>query len=163
MIQIKDIHKDFDNTPILKGITSEFKRGQTNLVIGQSGSGKTVLLKILLGLFTPDQGEIYFDGIPFSSMTEDEHRILRREIGMVFQGSASFIEGIQMEFNSFHVVYAFVKTFLFAIILATIPSYHGYYMKGGALDVGRASTVSFVWCSVVIIVVNYFITQLFFS
>ena len=80
-----------------------------------------------------------------------------------FSSSASFIQGIQLEFNSFHVVYAFVKTFLFAIILATIPSYHGYYMKGGALDVGRASTVSFVWCSVVIIVVNYFITQLFFS
>lgn len=80
-----------------------------------------------------------------------------------FSSSASFIEGIQLEFNTYHVVYAFVKTFLFAIILATIPSYHGYYMKGGALDVGRASTVSFVWCSVVIIVVNYFTTQLFFS
>ena len=90
MIQIKDIHKEFDNTPILKGITTEFERGKTNLVIGQSGSGKTVLLKILLGLFTPNQGEIYFDGIPFSSMTDDEHRILRREIGMVFQGSALF-------------------------------------------------------------------------
>jgi len=90
MIRIKDIHKEFDNTPILKGITTEFKRGKTNLVIGQSGSGKTVLLKILLGLFTPNQGEIYFDGIPFSSMTVDEHRILRREIGMVFQGSALF-------------------------------------------------------------------------
>ena len=90
MIQIKDIHKEFDNTPILKGITTEFERGKANLVIGQSGSGKTVLLKILLGLFTPNQGEIYFDGIPFSSMTDDEHIILRREIGMVFQGSALF-------------------------------------------------------------------------
>lgn len=90
MIQIKDIYKEFDETPILKGITTEFKRGKTNLVIGQSGSGKTVLLKILLGLFTPNQGEIYFDGIPFSSMTSDEHRVLRREIGMVFQGSALF-------------------------------------------------------------------------
>ena len=90
MIQIKDIHKEFDNTPILKGITTEFKRGKTNLVIGQSGSGKTVLLKILLGLFTPNKGEIYFGGIPFSSMTDDEHRTLRREIGMVFQGSALF-------------------------------------------------------------------------
>ena len=90
MIQIKDIHIEFDNTPILKGITTEFKRGKTNLVIGQSGSGKTVLLKILLGLFTPNKGEIYFDGIPFSSMTDDEHRTLRREIGMVFQGSALF-------------------------------------------------------------------------
>ena len=90
MIQLRDIHKEFDNTPILKGITTEFKRGKTNLVIGQSGSGKTVLLKILLGLFTPNQGEIYFDGIPFSSMSDDEHRVLRREIGMVFQGSALF-------------------------------------------------------------------------
>ena len=53
MIQLKDIHKEFDNTPILKGITTEFERGKTNLVIGQSGSGKTVLLKILLGLFLP--------------------------------------------------------------------------------------------------------------
>ena len=90
MIQLKDIHKEFDNTPILKGITTEFKRGKTNLVIGQSGSGKTVLLKILLGLFTPNKGEIYFDGILFSSMTEEERRTLRREIGMVFQGSALF-------------------------------------------------------------------------
>jgi phospholipid/cholesterol/gamma-HCH transport system ATP-binding protein len=90
MIRLKDIRKQFDNTPVLKGITTEFKRGKTNLVIGQSGSGKTVLLKILLGLFTPDKGEIYFDGAPFSSMTDDEHRTLRREIGMVFQGSALF-------------------------------------------------------------------------
>ena len=90
MILIKDIYKEFDETPILKGITTEFKRGKTNLVIGQSGSGKTVLLKILLGLFTPNQGEIYFDGNLFSSMTSDEHRVLRREIGMVFQGSALF-------------------------------------------------------------------------
>ena len=90
MIRLKDIRKQFDNTPVLKGITTEFKRGKTNLVIGQSGSGKTVLLKILLGLFTPDKGEIYFDGTPFSSMTDDEHRTLRREIGMVFQGSALF-------------------------------------------------------------------------
>ena len=68
----------------------EFEKGKTNLVIGQSGSGKTVLLKILLGLFTPNKGEIYFENTPFSSMTDDEHRTLRREIGMVFQGSALF-------------------------------------------------------------------------
>ena len=60
------------------------------MVIGQSGSGKTVLLKILLGLFRPNSGEIYFDNSSFSSMSEDEHRVLRREIGMVFQGSALF-------------------------------------------------------------------------
>jgi len=80
-----------------------------------------------------------------------------------FSSTAAFVEGVQIDFKPFHVFYAFIKTFLFAIILATIPSYHGYYMRGGALDVGRASTVSFVWCSVVIIVVNYFTTHMFFS
>ena len=77
-----------------------------------------------------------------------------------FSSSADFIEGIQMDFKPFHVVYAFIKTLLFALILATIPSYHGYYMKGGALEVGKAATVAFVWTSVVIIVLNYFVTQL---
>jgi len=90
MIRLENIQKYFDDTAVLKGITTEFEKGKTNLVIGQSGSGKTVLLKILLGLFTPNKGEIYFENTPFSSMTDDEHRTLRREIGMVFQGSALF-------------------------------------------------------------------------
>lgn len=77
-----------------------------------------------------------------------------------FSTSAEYIEGIQMDFNPFHVSYAFVKTFLFAFVLATIPSYHGYYLKGGALQVGKSSTASFVWTSVVIIIVNYLVTQL---
>ena len=90
MIRLENIQKYFDDTAVLKGITTEFEKGKTNLVIGQSGSGKTVLLKILLGLFTPNKGEIYFENTPFSSMTDDEHRTLRREIGMVFQGSALY-------------------------------------------------------------------------
>ena len=77
-----------------------------------------------------------------------------------FSSSADFIQGIQMDFRPFHVVYAFIKTLLFALVLATIPSYHGYFMKGGALEVGKAATVAFVWTSVVIIVLNYFVTQL---
>jgi phospholipid/cholesterol/gamma-HCH transport system permease protein len=77
-----------------------------------------------------------------------------------FSSSADFIEGIQLDFRPYHVVYAFIKTLVFAMVLATIPSYHGYYMKGGALEVGKASTVAFVWTSVVIIVLNYFITQM---
>jgi phospholipid/cholesterol/gamma-HCH transport system permease protein len=77
-----------------------------------------------------------------------------------FSSSADFIEGIQLDFRPYHVAYSFIKTLIFAIILATIPSYHGYFMKGGALEVGKAATVAFVWTSVVIIVVNYFITQL---
>ena len=77
-----------------------------------------------------------------------------------FVSSDEFISGLQVDFIPFHVAYAFIKTLCFALILATIPSFHGYYMKGGALEVGKASTVSFVWTSVVIILVNYILTQL---
>ena len=77
-----------------------------------------------------------------------------------FCTSADFIEGIQIDFTPFHVSYAFIKTFLFAFILASVPSYHGYFLKGGALEVGKASTTSFVWTSVVIIITNYVVTQL---
>lgn len=77
-----------------------------------------------------------------------------------FTSADEFIKGIQTDFIPFHIVYAFLKTTVFAMILATIPSFHGYYMKGGALEVGKASTVAFVWTSVVIILVNYVLTQL---
>jgi phospholipid/cholesterol/gamma-HCH transport system permease protein len=77
-----------------------------------------------------------------------------------FSTSADFVQGLQIDFIPFHVTYAFVKTFVFSFVLATIPSFYGYYMKGGALEVGKASTTSFVWTSVVIILVNYIITQL---
>jgi phospholipid/cholesterol/gamma-HCH transport system permease protein len=68
-----------------------------------------------------------------------------------------------MDFDPYHVSYAYIKTVLFAFILATVPSYHGYYMKGGALEVGKASTLSFVWTSIIIIIVNFVITQLLLS
>lgn len=77
-----------------------------------------------------------------------------------FTSSDNFIGGLQSDFVPFHIAYAFIKTFLFALLLATIPSFHGFYMKGGALEVGKASTVAFVWTSVTIILVNYIITQL---
>jgi phospholipid/cholesterol/gamma-HCH transport system permease protein len=77
-----------------------------------------------------------------------------------FSSSTDFIQGLQIEFIPFHVTYAFLKTLMFAFVLATIPSFYGYYMKGGALEVGKASTTSFVWTSVVIILMNYIITQL---
>ncbi|MCB4807689.1 ABC transporter permease [Tamlana sp. 62-3] len=73
---------------------------------------------------------------------------------------ADYVTGIQTDFETFHIIYAFIKTFVFAIILATIPSYYGYYMKGGALEVGKASTTSFVWTSVVIILLNYLLTDM---
>ena len=80
-----------------------------------------------------------------------------------FVGSDEFVQGMQTDFIPFHVFYAFFKTFIFGFLLATIPSFHGYFMKGGALEVGKASTTSFVWTSVVIILLNYVVTQLLLS
>jgi len=80
-----------------------------------------------------------------------------------FTSVNEFIIGLQDTFEPFHLVYAFFKTFVFAFILATVPSWQGYYMKGGALEVGKASTNSFVWTSVLIILSNYIITQLLLS
>lgn len=77
-----------------------------------------------------------------------------------FGNSHDFVDGLQIDFKPFHIFYSFLKTCVFAFLLATIPSYHGYYMKGGALEVGKASTVAFVWTSVTIIVANYILTQL---
>lgn len=90
MIEIKDLEKSFGENKVLKGISSVFETGKTNLIIGQSGSGKTVLLKTLLGIHVPDSGSILYDGRNYSSLTRDEKRTLRTEIGMVFQGSALF-------------------------------------------------------------------------
>ncbi|MEE9363184.1 MAG: ATP-binding cassette domain-containing protein [Cellulophaga sp.] len=90
MIEVNDIHKSFGDSEILKGISTCFDTGKTNLIIGQSGSGKTVFLKSLLGLFTPEEGEICYDGKNYSKLTLDEQRNLRQDMGMVFQGSALF-------------------------------------------------------------------------
>ena len=90
MITLKNITKSFDGSQILKGISMTFEAGKTNLIIGQSGSGKTVLLKCLLGLFQTDSGQMYFNDQVFGNMEEKDRRTLRREMGMVFQGSALF-------------------------------------------------------------------------
>ena len=80
-----------------------------------------------------------------------------------FTSMDDYIVGIQTDFIPFHIVYAFAKTMVFAFILATVPSFYGYYMKGGALEVGKASTTSFVWTSVIIILINYILTQMLLS
>ncbi|GAA4280804.1 ABC transporter permease [Gaetbulibacter aestuarii] len=77
-----------------------------------------------------------------------------------FSTLQDYITGIQYDFIPFQIGYAYIKTIVFAFILATVPSYHGYYMTGGALEVGKASTTSFVWTSVLIIVLNYVLTQM---
>jgi phospholipid/cholesterol/gamma-HCH transport system ATP-binding protein len=90
MIEVQNLEKSFGDTKILKGVSAVFETGKTNLIIGQSGSGKTVLLKSLLGIHTPEVGTISFDGRIYSDLTSDEKRELRTEIGMLFQGSALF-------------------------------------------------------------------------
>ncbi|PKG50531.1 MULTISPECIES: ABC transporter ATP-binding protein [Olleya] len=90
MIEVKNLHKSFGDAHILKGVTTTFEKGKTNLIIGQSGSGKTVFLKCLLGLFDYEQGSIAYDGKIFTQLSEDEKRNMRADIGMVFQGSALF-------------------------------------------------------------------------
>ncbi len=90
MIEVKDLVKSFEDRTVLHGITATFHEGMTNLIIGQSGSGKTVLIKSMVGLLRPDSGSILFDGRNTLAMNREEMKELRKEIGMLFQGSALF-------------------------------------------------------------------------
>ena len=90
MTEVVNLHKSFDENKILKGINATFKKGQTNLSSGQSGSGKTVVLKSLVGLVKPEEGEILYDNRDFLKMSSNEKKGIREEIGMLFQGSALF-------------------------------------------------------------------------
>lgn len=90
MIQVENIHKSFGDNKVLKGISTSFEKGKTSLIIGQSGSGKTVFLKCLLGLFNLDAGNILYDQDNYANLTLKKKRKLREKMGMVFQGSALF-------------------------------------------------------------------------
>ena len=90
MIEIKNIFKSFDGRCVINDVSAIFETGRTNLIIGRSGSGKTVLLKNVIGLLTPDSGDILFDGRNLLTMSKKEVLMLRREIGLLFQGSALF-------------------------------------------------------------------------
>jgi phospholipid/cholesterol/gamma-HCH transport system ATP-binding protein len=90
MIRTKDIFKSFGENEVLKGITTEFYKGKTNLIIGRSGAGKTVLLKLLVGLLNPTSGEVWYDDTKFFSLNKKEVRAIRMQVGMLFQASALF-------------------------------------------------------------------------
>ncbi|CAA0150825.1 ABC transporter ATP-binding protein [Tenacibaculum maritimum] len=90
MIEVKGLHKGFNGVEVLKGITTTFEPGKTSLIIGQSGSGKTVFLKSLIGLHLPEKGTVVYDGRVNTALSLEEKRELRQELGMVFQGSALF-------------------------------------------------------------------------
>ena len=90
MIEVKHLYKSFADKEVLKDISTTFEDGKTNLIIGQSGSGKTVLIKNLVGLLTPTQGNIFYDGRNLMQMNKKEKAMLRREMGMIFQNAALF-------------------------------------------------------------------------
>lgn len=90
MIEAKNVSKSFGDHLVLDSVSVKFEKGKTNLIIGQSGSGKTVLMKCLIGLYEVDLGKIYFDGRNFSKMSMEEMKAIRQELGMLFQGGALF-------------------------------------------------------------------------
>lgn len=90
MIEVKNLYKSFGEKEVLQNINTKFENGKINLIIGQSGSGKTVLVKNIVGLLAPDRGQVLYDGRDFVSMSRREQVVMRREMGMVFQNSALF-------------------------------------------------------------------------
>jgi phospholipid/cholesterol/gamma-HCH transport system ATP-binding protein len=90
MIRTENLVKQFDDTVVLKGITTEFYRGKCNLIIGRSGAGKTVMLKMLVGLLKPTEGRVFYDEIDFFGLTEKQKRDIRMRVGMLFQANALF-------------------------------------------------------------------------
>ena len=90
MIEVKSLYKSFESKDVLKDINCVFENGKTNLIIGQSGSGKTVLMKCIVGLFRPTSGEVLYDGRDLVTMNKREWKMLRREMGMIFQSAALF-------------------------------------------------------------------------
>ena len=108
MIEVKNVHKSFGESHILKGVSATFENGKTSLVIGQSGSGKTVFLKCLLGLFHPEEGSISYDGKIYSELNSSKKINLRSKMGMVFQGSALF-DSMTIEENVMFPLQMFTK------------------------------------------------------
>lgn len=106
MIEVKKLYKSFEGKAVLKDINAVFENGKTNLIIGQSGSGKTVLMKCIVGLLLPEQGELLYDNRNFLAMAKNDKKVLRREMGMIFQSAALFdsmsvLENVMFPLNMF--------------------------------------------------------------
>lgn len=108
MIEAKNVYKAFGDHEVLTGVSAKFDTGKCNLIIGQSGSGKTVLMKCLVGLFEIDKGQVWYDDRAFSKMSFDEMKIIRQEIGMLFQGGALF-DSMNVEQNIMFPLAMFTK------------------------------------------------------
>ncbi|HYM95118.1 MAG TPA: ATP-binding cassette domain-containing protein [Chitinophagaceae bacterium] len=108
MIEVKNLRKNFGDKTVIEGINAVMKSGQCNLIIGTSGSGKTVLMKCMVGLFEPDEGEVLYGGQSFTKMKHDDRTEIRKEIGMLFQGSALF-DSLNVEQNVMFPLNMFTK------------------------------------------------------
>lgn len=108
MIEVKDIRKGFGDKQVLKGVSVKMEAGKCNLIIGASGSGKTVFMKCLVGLFQPDEGEILYNGVNYLTMDEEQSKDIRKQIGMLFQGSALF-DSLTVEQNILFPLNMFTK------------------------------------------------------
>jgi len=108
MIEVRNIRKTFGERTVIEDISAVMKPGQCNLIIGTSGSGKTVLMKCIVGLFNPDQGEVLYNGKNFTAMRPEEKTEVRKEIGMLFQGSALF-DSLNVEQNVMFPLDMFTK------------------------------------------------------
>jgi phospholipid/cholesterol/gamma-HCH transport system ATP-binding protein len=108
MIEVKNIKKTFGDKTVIQDVTAAMKAGQCNLIIGSSGSGKTVLMKCMVGLFSPDSGEVLYSGKNFTAMNNEEKTEIRKEIGMLFQGSALF-DSLTVEQNVMFPLDMFTK------------------------------------------------------
>lgn len=108
MIEVKNIKKSFGDKVVIEDVSATMKAGQCNLIIGSSGSGKTVLMKCMVGLFTPDSGEISYGGQSFTNMNPEEKTEVRKQIGMLFQGSALF-DSLNVEKNVMFPLNMFTK------------------------------------------------------
>src|SRR5688572_3967101 len=108
MIEVKNIKKAFGDKTVIEDVSATMKAGQCNLIIGSSGSGKTVLMKCMVGLFEPDTGEILYGGQNFTAMSPQDKTDIRKEIGMLFQGSALF-DSLTVEQNIMFPLNMFTK------------------------------------------------------
>src|SRR5882724_1374638 len=108
MIEVKNIKKSFGDKTIIRDVSTIMKAGQCNLIIGSSGSGKTVLMKCMVGLFEPDEGEVLYSGQSFTKMNHQDRTEIRTEIGMLFQGSALF-DSLTVEQNVMFPLSMFTK------------------------------------------------------
>jgi len=108
MIEVKNIQKGFADKTVVEGVSAIMKAGQCNLIIGASGSGKTVLMKCMVGLFEPDAGDVLYGGQSFTTMNTEDRTEIRKEIGMLFQGSALF-DSLTVEQNVMFPLNMFTK------------------------------------------------------